>query len=78
VRSTGSLAAALLDAESDVVAFDLEERTVDGRSELIVRLAISDGADAAALVERLEPRLHATQYVLLDSAMMVAPGEEAT
>jgi hypothetical protein len=78
VRATGSLAAVLLEAEAEVVSYDLEERTVDGQPELIVRLAVANGTDAASVIERLEPRLHATQYVVLDGATMVGPGREAT
>jgi hypothetical protein len=71
VRATGSLAAALLEAEPDVASYDLEERTVDGQPELIVRMALRDGTDPAEVVARLDPRLHATQYVVLDGAERV-------
>jgi hypothetical protein len=56
----------LIEAATGVLDYDLEERTVDGVPELIVHLRLGAGADPGDVVRRLDGRLGATQYVLLD------------
>jgi hypothetical protein len=56
---------AVLDAEAEVAAWQVEYRTVDGVPETIVVLAPSWGAPVVPLIWRLDRHLRATQFVVL-------------
>lgn len=58
-------AEAVLDAEAEVAAWQVEYRTVDGRPETIVVLAPAWGAALVPLIRRLDRHLRATQFVVL-------------
>jgi hypothetical protein len=64
--------AAVLGADQGIEVWHVERRIVDGRAELIVVLAPVAGVDPAVLVRRLDDRLAATQYVVLDAAAVRA------
>ena len=58
-------AEAVLDAEAEVATWQVEYRTVAGRTETIVLLAPVWGAATVPLIRRLDRHLRATQFVVL-------------
>lgn len=55
-----------LDHHGGVEAWQAELRTVEGREELLVFLALADGASLDDVLSDLDAQLSATQYVVLD------------
>lgn len=65
-------AEAVLDAEADVAAWQVEYRSVDGTEETIVLVAPAWGAALVPLVRRLDRHLGATQFVVLSAEEIAA------
>ena len=68
---------AILDAESDVAAWQVERRVVDGTPETIVVIAPAWGAATAPLVRRLDRYLRATQFIVLSAEEVAARVDRA-
>ncbi|GAC1531883.1 MAG: hypothetical protein NVS3B12_08630 [Acidimicrobiales bacterium] len=64
VPSPGSRFEAILDADRDVAAWQIEFRTVAGCRETIVFLAPAWGAAAVPLIRRIDRHLRATQFII--------------
>ena len=58
---------AILDAEADVAAWQVEYRIANGAPETIVLLAPAWGAATVPLIRRLDRHLRATQFVVLSA-----------
>ncbi|HUQ38974.1 MAG TPA: hypothetical protein VM030_02385 [Acidimicrobiales bacterium] len=60
----------LLDERTEVRAWQAELRTVDGLDELLVYLSLRDDKALSAVVDAVDRRVNATQYVLLSPDAM--------
>ena len=65
-------AAAVLDGEAEVAAWQVEYRVVGDRHETIVVLAPTWGAPVVPLIRRLDRHLRATQFVVLTAEEVAA------
>jgi len=70
-------AEAILEAEPEVAAWQVEYRMVDGHAETIVVLALAWGAALVPLLRRLDRHLRATQFVVLSLEEVAARIETA-
>jgi hypothetical protein len=65
-------AEAVLDAETDVAAWQVEYRVFGGEPETIVSIAPAWGAAVVPLVRRLDRHLRATQFIVLTAEEIAA------
>ena len=63
---------AILDADRDVAAWQIEFRTVAGQPEMIVHLAPVWGAAVVPLIRRIDRHLRATQFIIEEADEVAA------